>query len=92
MEYTQEKQIMALNAYYTNPSNLVDLFGHSAAKWGENKLFGTKKPAADTYEWVTYRQVAERVNNLRGAAMRSRRSTFSLKRTSRSKTAGSPRP
>lgn len=60
-------QIKELDTYYVSPSNLVDLFEQSAAKWGENKLFGTKNPAADTYEWVTYRQVAQRVNNLRGA-------------------------
>lgn len=60
-------QIKELDKYYVSPSNLVDLFEQSAAKWGENKLFGTKNPAADKYEWVTYRQVAQRVNNLRGA-------------------------
>ncbi len=56
-----------IEAVYGNPNNLVDLFEQSVAKFGNNRLFGTKNPAAGQYEWVTYKQVAERVNNLRGA-------------------------
>jgi long-chain acyl-CoA synthetase len=44
--------------------NLVDLFEKSVAKHGSNKLFGTKNKA-DVYEWVTYDQVAKRVDDLR---------------------------
>jgi len=46
--------------------NLVDMFEKSVAKHGSNKLFGTKNKAGD-YEWVTYDQVAKRVDDLRAA-------------------------
>jgi long-chain acyl-CoA synthetase len=46
------------------PENLVDLFEDSAAAYGSNKLFGTKN-AAGEYEWVTYAEVAKRVDDLR---------------------------
>ncbi|MEE9910493.1 MAG: AMP-dependent synthetase/ligase [Deltaproteobacteria bacterium] len=60
-----------INSVYDNPNNLVDLFEQSVAKWPENRLFGTKNPASGQYEWVTYQQVADRVNNLRGALKKS---------------------
>ena len=56
-----------LDAYYTKPNNLVDLFEESAARYASHNLFGTKNKATNQYEWVTYSAVAERVNNLRGA-------------------------
>ncbi|HON58488.1 MAG TPA: AMP-binding protein [Smithella sp.] len=56
-----------LDAYYTKPNNLVDMFEASAAKHASRNLFGTKNKQTNQYEWVTYGQVAERVNNLRGA-------------------------
>ena len=56
-----------LDAIYTKPNNLVDLFENSVAKFGSSNLFGTKNKTTDQYEWVTYGAVAERVNNLRGA-------------------------
>ena len=56
-----------INSVYDSPNNLVDLFEQSVAKWPNNRLFGTKNPASGQYEWVTYKQVADRVNNLRGA-------------------------
>jgi len=46
------------------PDNLVDMFEKSVAKHGGNKLFGTKNEAGD-YEWVTYDEVARRVDDLR---------------------------
>ncbi len=55
-----------LDAIYTKPNNLVDLFENSVAKFGSSNLFGTKNKTTDQYEWVTYGAVAERVNN-RGA-------------------------
>ena len=36
-------------------------------KWPDKRLFGIKNPASGQYEWITRTQVAERVNNLRGA-------------------------
>jgi long-chain acyl-CoA synthetase len=59
-------QIEELDKYYTNPNNLVDLFEQSVKKWPDNRLFGTKNTETDKYEWVTYAQVAQRVDNLRG--------------------------
>lgn len=56
-----------LDAFYTKPNNLVDLFENSAAKFASENLFGTKNKKTEQYEWVTYASVAERVNNLRGA-------------------------
>ncbi|MRR15328.1 MAG: long-chain fatty acid--CoA ligase [Deltaproteobacteria bacterium] len=56
-----------MNSVYDNPNNLVDLFEQSVAKWPNNRLFGTKNPASGKYEWVTRREVADRVDNLRGA-------------------------
>ncbi len=56
-----------LDAIYTKPNNLVDLFENSVAKFGSNNLFGTKNKETNQYEWVTFSDVAEKVNNLRGA-------------------------
>ena len=56
-----------LDAVYTKPNNLVDLFENSVAKFGSGNLFGTKNKTTDQYEWVTFSDVTERVNNLRGA-------------------------
>ncbi|PKN52584.1 MAG: long-chain fatty acid--CoA ligase [Deltaproteobacteria bacterium HGW-Deltaproteobacteria-13] len=56
-----------LDAYYTKPNNLVDLFENSVAKFSSRNLFGTKNKETNQYEWITYGAVAERVNNLRGA-------------------------
>jgi long-chain acyl-CoA synthetase len=56
-----------LDAFYTKPNNLVDLFENSVVKHASCNLFGTKNKTTDKYEWVTYGAVAERVNNLRGA-------------------------
>ena len=55
-----------MNSAYDNPNNLVDLFEQSVVKYPNNRLFGTKNPASDQYEWVTFKQVAARVDNLRG--------------------------
>ena len=56
-----------LESYYTQPNNLVDLFENSAAKFASRNLFGTKNKETNQYEWVTFAQVAGRINNLRGA-------------------------
>ena len=56
-----------LDSYYTKPNNLVDWFEESAKKFSSNELFGIKNKTTNQYEWVTFAQVAERVNHLRGA-------------------------
>ena len=49
---------------YEAPDNLVDFFESSASKYADNPLIG-EKDAAGVYQWVTYGQIAQRVNNLR---------------------------
>lgn len=51
---------------FGGPENLVDLFERAVEKFRGNKLFGTKNKAGDGYDWITYGQVAERVDHLRG--------------------------
>ncbi|MEE9935571.1 MAG: AMP-binding protein, partial [Deltaproteobacteria bacterium] len=58
---------VSVETVYDNPNNLVDLFEQSVAKYPDNRLFGTKNPASGQYEWVTFRQVADRVDHLRAA-------------------------
>jgi len=50
---------------YDKPDNLVDLIEESVKAYGERPLFGTKN-AQGEYEWMTYREVGERIDNLRG--------------------------
>ena len=53
------------DAWYEYPSNLVDLFEDSVKKFAERPFVGMKN-ADGEYEFSTYGQVAERVDNLRG--------------------------
>ena len=46
------------------PDNLVDFIENSVSKYPDNPVFGTKNTSG-LYEWVTYREVGERVDNLR---------------------------
>lgn len=55
------------NTVYDYPNNLVDLFEQSVTDFPDIRFFGVKNPETGTYEWLTRRQVAERVDNLRGA-------------------------
>jgi long-chain acyl-CoA synthetase len=48
------------------PDNLVDLFETAVDKFKDRKLFGTKNTAGTDYDWITYGDVAQRVDNLRG--------------------------
>jgi len=49
---------------YDPPDNLVDIFEQSVAKYANNPFIG-EKDSAGVYQWVTYRQIADRVDNLR---------------------------
>lgn len=51
------------------PDNLIDLWEKSVAEFADRKLFGTKNKSG-IYEWVTYKEVAGRVDNLRGGLAR----------------------
>jgi len=67
--YTTE-QIEELDRFYQHPRNLVDLFEDTAAKWGTRNAIGTKNPQTREYEWTSYRQLAERINNVRSSLHR----------------------
>ena len=47
------------------PENLVEFLENSVAAFSNKPLFGTKN-SLGVYEWVTYKDVGERVDNLRG--------------------------
>jgi len=51
--------------WYEKPDNLVDWFEESVKKFANNNLFGTKNLEGN-YEWVKYKDVGVRVDNLRG--------------------------
>ncbi|MCX5858578.1 MAG: hypothetical protein NT056_01565, partial [Proteobacteria bacterium] len=55
--------------HYEKPDNLVELLEASVARYPDNPLFG-KKNAQKVYEWVTFREVGERVDHLRSALAR----------------------
>jgi len=57
-EYGEYKNV------YEAPDNLVEIFENSTTKYANNLLMG-EKDAAGVYQWVTYSQIATRVNNLR---------------------------
>jgi len=44
--------------------NLVDMFEKSTKKFADRPLFGVKK--AGVYQWTTYREIAKKVDELRG--------------------------
>ncbi len=48
------------------PDNLVDLFEQSTEKYKSKPLFGTKNMKTNTFEWATFGEVRERVDNFRG--------------------------
>ena len=49
---------------YDPPDNLVDIFENSVSKYANNQFIG-EKDSSGVYQWVTYAQIGERVNNLR---------------------------
>ena len=50
---------------YDKPDNLVDLIEDSVKAYAERPVFGTKNAQGD-YEWITYRELGDRIDNLRG--------------------------
>lgn len=49
----------------TKPDNLVGLFEESVKKYPDRPCLGTKNNNGD-YEWITYREMGRRIDNLRG--------------------------
>jgi len=66
LSYTRE-QISLLDPYYKHPKNLVDLFEDSAARWPERNAIGTKNPQTGQFDWITYQQLAARIDHTRAA-------------------------
>ncbi|MEA2102564.1 MAG: long-chain fatty acid--CoA ligase [Thermodesulfobacteriota bacterium] len=46
------------------PDNLVDLLEYSVSRCPNNRVFGTKD-SSGVYQWITYRELGGRVDNLR---------------------------
>lgn len=49
----------------TKPSNLVEMFENSVNQYAARTCLGTKNKQGE-YEWVTYREMGRRIDNLRG--------------------------
>ncbi len=49
---------------HNKPDNLVELIENSVQKYTNNPLFGTKNTSG-TYDWTTYKEVGQRIDNLR---------------------------
>ncbi|WP_371803756.1 long-chain fatty acid--CoA ligase [Candidatus Lokiarchaeum ossiferum] len=60
-EYGTNKLIIR----YDDPTNLVDLFENTVKKYPKNLCIGEKDENGD-FQWVTYEELASRVDNLRG--------------------------
>jgi len=58
---------MSPDEIHDSPNNLVDLFEESVSKWPDIRFFGVKNQESGQYDWLTRRQIAVRVDNLRGA-------------------------
>ena len=50
---------------YRKPDNLVELFENAVELYPYNHLFGVKTPDGTALRWMTYKQVGDRVDNLR---------------------------
>ena len=48
------------------PDNLVGIFEETLARFGDREWLGTKNKKTNTYNWVTYRDVAKRIDAIRG--------------------------
>lgn len=66
IQFTKE-EIAQLDQYYHQPRNLVDLFEGSTLKWADRPAIGQKDPATKQFIWTTYRELAARIDRLRGA-------------------------
>ena len=60
------REITMFEKYHlVKPDNLVELFENSVKKYADRQYLGTKNNQGE-YEWVTYREIGRRVDNLRG--------------------------
>jgi len=51
---------------FETPGNLVELFENGVRKFKDNPLFGLKNESKTELNWMTYGDVGQRVDNLRG--------------------------
>ncbi|MCG6535045.1 MAG: hypothetical protein L7F78_10195, partial [Syntrophales bacterium LBB04] len=63
--YQERKPIMFEQYQLTKPDNLTELFESSIRHFPERPCLGTKN-SQGTYEWITYREMGRRIDNLRG--------------------------
>ena len=56
---------------YPKPDNLVDLFENAVEKFADNKLFGVKNAQGSELDWMTYAEIGQRVDHLRGGLIAS---------------------
>lgn len=55
-----------MNSYvYRKPDNLVELFETAVELFPHNRLFGNKSADGKSLQWMTYKEIGERVDNLR---------------------------
>ena len=66
ISYSRE-QIALLDPYYIHPRNLVDLFEDSASRWPDQNAIGVKNPQTRQFDWITYKQLAIRIDHTRAA-------------------------
>jgi long-chain acyl-CoA synthetase len=48
------------------PDNLVEILEEALSKFGDRPWMGTKNKTTNTFEYVTYREVGKRIDNIRG--------------------------
>ena len=53
------------------PDNLVGIFEETLARFGDREWLGTKNKKTNTYDWVAYRDVAKRIDAIRGGLLKS---------------------
>ncbi|MBT3225812.1 MAG: long-chain fatty acid--CoA ligase [Deltaproteobacteria bacterium] len=50
---------------YSKPDNLVELFEDAVTRFSDNNLFGIKNGNSSVLNWMTYKEVGRRVDNVR---------------------------
>jgi long-chain acyl-CoA synthetase len=60
---------MHKSEWYQHPTNLIDLFEDAVARHANRNWIGAKTPAGN-YQWITYRDAASRIDDLRAGLSR----------------------
>jgi long-chain acyl-CoA synthetase len=48
------------------PENLVEMFEETLSRFGDREWLGTKNKKSNSYEWVSYREAAKKIDAIRG--------------------------